>query len=145
MKGRFTVIDYSAYKLRQFFVSQAAGYIDIMALESDKPVAIDAALAISWDEHRQAMKMRSLPATALVLQGAEGWKILILPEVLCCRTMIHRPTIKDKVQGRGYLKLKAHKQNKGKTAKPLKSAWQRLSRITMCILKLSLPGTKVPE
>jgi hypothetical protein len=47
----YPVIDYSAYKSYDKFLSpQAAGYIDIMALESDKPVAIDAALAISWDE-----------------------------------------------------------------------------------------------
>lgn len=47
----YPVIDYSAYKSYDKFLSpQAAGYIDIMAIESDKPVALDAALTISWDE-----------------------------------------------------------------------------------------------
>jgi len=47
----YPVIDYSIYKrYRDTLAPELTAYIDIMAVESEKPPAKDAALRISWDE-----------------------------------------------------------------------------------------------
>lgn len=52
----YPVIDYSFIKkYRQSMSPKVAGYIDIMAAQSDKAAARDAALAISWDELAQRL------------------------------------------------------------------------------------------